>query len=90
MPTRGFDRGQCRHRTEPKVEVPGPLLYEFGSMSQLSEGTHTWEFKNVGDADLELWMESSTCSCTIAKLKSDQGKKKRRLSSSPRNRPPSI
>ena len=62
---------------KPKVEVPGPLTHEFGSMAQLSEGTHSWEFKNVGDADLELWMESSTCSCTIAKLKSEGEEKKK-------------
>jgi Protein of unknown function (DUF1573) len=62
---------------KPKVEVPGPLLYDFGSMAQLSEGTHSWEFKNIGDADLELWMESSTCSCTIAKLKSEGEEKKK-------------
>ena len=54
---------------QPKVEVPEPLTHEFGTMPQLTDGTHTWEFKNVGDADLELWMESSTCSCTVAKLK---------------------
>ena len=59
----------------PKVEVPEPLIHEFGTMSQLSTGTHTWEFKNVGDADLELWFESSTCSCTVAKLKNGDEKK---------------
>ena len=57
------------------VEVPGPLIYEFGTMPQLSTGTHTWEFKNLGDADLELWFESSTCSCTVAKLKNGDAKK---------------
>jgi len=64
---------------QPKVEVPGPLTYEFGTMAQLSEGRHSWEFKNVGDADLELWLESSTCSCTIAKLKSADGEGKPRV-----------
>jgi hypothetical protein len=64
---------------KPKVEVPAPLLYDFGSMAQLSEGTHSWDFKNIGDADLELWMESSTCSCTIAKLSSKEGEEKKKV-----------
>jgi hypothetical protein len=53
---------------QPKVEIDGPLLHNFGTMSQLRTDSHTWEVKNVGDADLELWMHDSTCSCTIAKL----------------------
>jgi hypothetical protein len=52
---------------QPKVEIVGPLLYDFGMMSQLRTDSHTWEVKNVGDADLEMWMHSSSCSCTIAK-----------------------
>ena len=75
---RGF-----RHSTPsgplPKVEVPGPLTYEFGTMSQLTTGKHAWEFKNLGDADLELWFESSTCSCTVAKLKTEEGEEKKKL-----------
>ncbi len=63
----------------PKVEVPGPLTYEFGTMSQLTTGKHAWEFKNLGDADLELWFESSTCSCTVAKLKTEEGEEKKKL-----------
>lgn len=59
----------------PRVEVPEPLTHEFGAMPQLTTGTHTWEFKNLGDADLELWFESSTCSCTVAKLKNGDEKK---------------
>jgi hypothetical protein len=57
------------------VEVKEPLIHEFGTMPQLSTGTHTWEFKNTGTADLELWFESSTCSCTVAKLKNGDEKK---------------
>lgn len=63
----------------PKVEVPEPLTYEFGVMSQLTTGKHAWEVKNLGDADLELWFESSTCSCTIAKLKSVDGEEKKKI-----------
>jgi Protein of unknown function (DUF1573) len=70
---------------KPKVEVPEPLIHEFGSMAQLSEGTHSWEFKNIGDAELELWMESSTCSCTIAKLSSKEGEEKKKVVVKPKD-----
>jgi hypothetical protein len=53
---------------QPKVEIAAPMLYDFGTMSQLRTDSHTWEVKNVGDADLVMWMHESTCSCTIAKL----------------------
>jgi hypothetical protein len=77
-------------RTGPaaKVEIPEPLIYEFGVMAQLSTGTHAWLFKNVGDADLELWFESSTCSCTVAKLKSADGEKKEKLVVKPKGEIP--
>ena len=57
-------------------------------MPQLSTGTHAWLFKNVGDADLELWFESSTCSCTVAKLKSADGEEKKRLVVKPKDSTP--
>jgi hypothetical protein len=63
----------------PKVLVSEPLTYEFGIMPQLSTGRHAWEFTNLGDADLELWFESSTCSCTVAKLKTEEGEEKKKL-----------
>jgi hypothetical protein len=53
----------------PKAEVIGELTHEFGEMPQESTGTKSWTVKNVGEGDLELWMESSTCMCTLAKLK---------------------
>jgi hypothetical protein len=64
---------------QPKVEVPGPLVHEFGTMPQLTTAQHTWEFKNLGNADLELWFLSSTCSCTVAKLKSANGEEQKKL-----------
>ena len=45
-------------------------MHEFGSMSQFRKDSHTWEVKNVGEAELQLWLDHSTCSCTIAKLAS--------------------
>jgi len=53
---------------QPKVEIAGPPVHEFGSMSQFRKDSHTWEVKNVGEAELQLWLDHSTCSCTIAKL----------------------
>jgi hypothetical protein len=51
---------------QPKVEIAGALVYDFGRMPQMRRSSHTWEVKNVGNADLILWMESSTTSITIA------------------------
>ncbi|MFI5457407.1 MAG: DUF1573 domain-containing protein [Isosphaerales bacterium] len=53
---------------QPKVEIDKPLIHDFGAMSQQSNSTHAWEIKNVGEGVLDLWQESSTCSCTVAKL----------------------
>ncbi len=53
---------------QPKIEITSPVVYDFGVMSQLRQNSHVWEVKNVGDKDLEIWMEESTCSCTIGKL----------------------
>ena len=58
---------------QPRVEIKGPLVHEFGQMSQFRKSSHIWEIKNVGDKDLELWLEGSTCSCTIAKLATPPG-----------------
>jgi len=53
----------------PKAEVDKELTYEFGEMPQHATGNRVWTITNAGDADLELWKGSSTCMCTIAKLK---------------------
>jgi hypothetical protein len=50
----------------------GDLTYDFGTMPQNAEGKHTWMVKNEGEGPLELRMESSTCSCTIAKFKNGE------------------
>jgi hypothetical protein len=53
----------------PKLEViPGQLTHNFGTMLKQSEGTHTWQVKNVGEGVLEVWVEGWQCSCTVAKL----------------------
>jgi hypothetical protein len=53
----------------PRAEVEGPLTHEFGMMSVQKTGTHNWKVTNRGEGDLELFMISSTCMCTIAKFK---------------------
>jgi hypothetical protein len=65
-----------RNGPQPKVEVEEPLVHDFGVMAQQDKGVHSWKVKNVGEGELEMWMDSSTCSCTIAKLKSEDGKTK--------------
>jgi hypothetical protein len=55
------------------VEIDQEPIYEFGKMSQHATDKHSWQIKNVGEGDLELWMEGKpTCSCTIAKLENGQ------------------
>lgn len=54
---------------KPKAEVDKELTYEFGEMPQHSKGQRTWTITNAGEGDLELWKGTSTCMCTIAKLK---------------------
>jgi Protein of unknown function (DUF1573) len=68
---------------QPKIEVSEPLTYEFGTMAQLSHGEHTWEIKNVGDADLIIWLDGTTCSCTSGKLKAPDGQEKPKLAIKP-------
>lgn len=58
----------------PKVEVTPDLTFDFGVMSQRDKGTHTWSVKNVGEGELELWLEGKpTCSCTVAELDTPKG-----------------
>src|SRR6516165_8678472 len=57
---------------QPKVEIADPLIHDFGTMAEQTNGTHAWEVKNIGEGILELWAESTTCSCTIAKLVSSR------------------
>ena len=56
---------------QPKVEIVGPLVYDFGKMSQMRTSAHTWEVKNVGDVDLVMWPESPKSSCRIANMVSE-------------------
>ena len=61
-----------RTGNEPKAVVEGKLDYNFGMLPQRTTGKHSWVVRNEGKSDLELWMISSTCSCTLAKFKDGQ------------------
>jgi hypothetical protein len=56
---------------QPRVEVEGPLTYEFGELSTQKTTTRKWKLKNTGEGNLEIWLGSSTCTCTIPKLKGE-------------------
>ena len=68
----GAFRVSSRQGPAPKARLEGGPTYNFGTMSQKTTGTHAWTVHNEGEADLELWMQSSTCMCTIAKFKDKQ------------------
>jgi Protein of unknown function (DUF1573) len=58
----------------PKLEVIGQKVHDFGTLAVNTKGSHTWQFKNVGQGNLEVWVEHTSCSCTIAGLKTDEGR----------------
>ena len=67
---------------QPKVKIVGEPVYDFGTMPKKTSGSHSWEVQNVGKGDLDLWLEHTSCSCTVAKLepdKSSEGAEKRRI-----------
>ena len=53
---------------KPKLEVVGGTEFDFGMMMHGEEMSHTFVFKNVGDAPLVLEMGQSTCKCTVGEL----------------------
>ena len=65
-----------------KVEITGALVYDFGKMSQMQKNSHTWEIKNAGDADLELWTESTSWAANV-KLPTTPGAEKPRVKIKP-------
>jgi hypothetical protein len=63
----------------PKVEVVGGNSHHFEPMLVGSKGSHSWEFKNVGAGPLEVWLEETTCSCTVATLKTAAGESSKKI-----------
>lgn len=56
---------------QPKVELPGGHVYDFGVMSPEEKGEHIFIVKNVGEDTLKLLVGSSTCKCTVGELGND-------------------
>jgi hypothetical protein len=67
----------------PKLEVVGPKHHEFGALPAQTTGSHTWEVKNTGEGPLEVWLEDTTCSCTVATLKNAAGEPKKTVTVPP-------
>lgn len=57
---------------KPKAVLFEPTTFEFGTLPQRTTGKHSWKVENKGKGPLELWMISSTCSCTLAKFKNGE------------------
>jgi hypothetical protein len=78
---------ELHRRTEegppPKLEVVGDKVHNFGSLTVNAKGSHTWRFKNVGPGPLQVWLENTTCSCTVALLKSGEGEPKKMVTIPP-------
>lgn len=53
---------------KPKVEVVGGTDFDFGMMLHGESMSHSFTFRNVGDAPLILEMGGSTCKCTVGDL----------------------
>jgi hypothetical protein len=57
----------------PKLELVGQPVFNFGMMPRHAKAAHTWEVKNAGTGPLLVWLEESSCSCTVAKLDPNKG-----------------
>jgi hypothetical protein len=67
----------------PRLEVVGETHYEFGTLLANTKGSHTWAFKNVGEGPLDVWLEETSCSCTVATLKTADGEPKKTVTVPP-------
>jgi len=70
-PAWNLPAGRKKEGPQPRLEVTGSMTHEFGAMATQKVGTHTWALRNVGESDLDIWLGSSTCSCTVPKLKGE-------------------
>ncbi len=53
----------------PKLQILGGTSHDFGTMQQGGTKQHTFTFKNIGTAPMELKVSGSSCRCTIGSLK---------------------
>ncbi|MGL4994118.1 MAG: DUF1573 domain-containing protein [Bacteroidales bacterium] len=54
----------------PRIEIDS-TTFDFGSISEGEEINHTFRLKNVGKRTLKIRSHSSSCDCTLLKLKTD-------------------
>lgn len=53
---------------QPKIEIEGDLIYDFGKMAKHERSSRSWVVKNTGEAPLEISLKgNTTCSCTVSK-----------------------
>src|SRR4051794_6600619 len=67
----------------PKLELVGEKFHEFGTLPAFTKGSHTWEFKNTGEGPMDIWLAETSCSCTVATLKSPEGEPKKTVTVPP-------
>lgn len=60
----------ARAGAAPKIQFE-PMVYDFGTTSQVATVTGVFKFKNIGDAVLKVGTPKLSCGCTLAELKPD-------------------
>lgn len=56
-------------RQPGRIELVGGDEFNFGTMKQGSKRTHSFTLKNSGGQPVQIAFKSSTCKCTVGKLK---------------------
>jgi hypothetical protein len=54
-----------------RLVIVGEKVHNFGTMAAEVKDSHTWEFRNTGEGPLEIWLEDTSCSCTVANFAGD-------------------
>ena len=72
-----------REGPPPRLEIVGTKFHEFGTMAAKVKGSHSWEFKNVGEGPLDVWLQETTCACTVATLKTETGEPQKTITIAP-------
>jgi len=66
--TAALEKAKAAEAKRGKIEVLGGSEFDFGTMSRGTKRNHTFVFKNIGDAPVELANKGSTCKCTVGTL----------------------
>lgn len=51
-----------------KIEIVGGSEYNFGTMKRGGKRSHSFVFKNVGEAPADVWFIRSSCKCTVGRF----------------------